>query len=70
MRRYDIIDYDGRRDTEAAALILCIQREDVGPQAPIEDQPELRSPRVGGLLSVALGAMRSIIKRPRARLCW
>jgi GNAT superfamily N-acetyltransferase len=38
---YEIIDYDGRRDPEVAALILAIQRDDVGLHVPIDEQPEL-----------------------------
>ena len=38
---YEIVDYDGSRDPEVAALILTIQRVDVGLHVPIEEQPEL-----------------------------
>ena len=41
MSRYEIIDYAGGRDPEVAALILTIQREDVGLDVPIKEQPEL-----------------------------
>ena len=41
MGGYQIIDYDGTRDPEVAALILTIQRVDVGLFVPIEEQPEL-----------------------------
>jgi GNAT superfamily N-acetyltransferase len=38
---YEIIAYDGGRDPEVAALILSIQRDDVGLHVPIDEQPEL-----------------------------
>jgi GNAT superfamily N-acetyltransferase len=38
---YAIVNYDGGRDPEVAALILAIQRDDVGLFVPIEEQPEL-----------------------------
>jgi hypothetical protein len=38
---YEIVEYDGKRDPEVAALILGIQRVDVGLVVPIEEQPEL-----------------------------
>ena len=41
MLGYEIVEYDGSRDPEVAALILTIQREDVGLDVPIEEQPEL-----------------------------
>lgn len=41
MSGYEIVDYAGGRDPEVAALILKIQREDVGLHVPIEEQPEL-----------------------------
>ena len=41
MSGYEIIDYAGGRDPEVAALILTIQREDVGLDVPIKEQPEL-----------------------------
>lgn len=41
MPGYEIVDYAGGRDPEVAALILRIQREDVGLDVPIEEQPEL-----------------------------
>lgn len=41
MPDYWIVDYDGGRDPEVAALILTIQRVDVGLFVPIEEQPEL-----------------------------
>jgi hypothetical protein len=41
MPEYEIVDYAGGRDPEVAALILMIQREDVGLYVPIEEQPEL-----------------------------
>lgn len=41
MSGYEILDYRGERDTEVAALILTIQRVDVGLHVPIEEQPEL-----------------------------
>lgn len=41
MPGYEIVDYAGGRDPEVAALILTIQREDVGLYVPIEEQPEL-----------------------------
>jgi len=41
MSQYEIVDYIGGRDPEIAALILAIQREDVGLDVPIEEQPEL-----------------------------
>lgn len=41
MPGYEIVDYDGRRDAEVAALILAIQRVDVGLDVSIEEQPEL-----------------------------
>lgn len=41
MSDYEIVDYHGGRDAEVAALILTIQRDDVGLDVPIEEQPEL-----------------------------
>ncbi|TRW14399.1 GNAT family N-acetyltransferase [Glacieibacterium frigidum] len=41
MPGFEIIDYAGGRDPEVAALILSVQREDVGLFVPIEEQPEL-----------------------------
>ena len=38
---YEIVEYDGSRDPEVAALILSVQRDDVGLFVPIEEQPEL-----------------------------
>jgi len=38
---YEICEYDGGRDPEVAALILTIQRVDVGLYVAIEEQPEL-----------------------------
>lgn len=37
----EILDYRGGRDPEVAALILSVQRTDVGLYVPIEEQPEL-----------------------------
>ncbi|MGH6616629.1 GNAT family N-acetyltransferase [Sphingomonas sp.] len=52
MSSYEIFDYQGGRDAEVAALILTIQRVDVGLHVPIEEQPELldigRAYRDGG----------------------
>lgn len=49
---FEILAYDGQRDPEVAALILAIQRDDVGLVVPIEEQPELldiaRAYRDGG----------------------
>ena len=41
MPGYEIVAYDGTRDPEVAALILAIQRDDVGLDVPIGEQPEL-----------------------------
>ncbi len=41
MIAFDIIDYRGGRDPDVAALILSVQRNDVGLHVPIEEQPEL-----------------------------
>ena len=41
MSDYEIVAYAGGRDPEVASLILTIQREDVGLDVPIEEQPEL-----------------------------
>jgi len=38
---FEIVDYRGGRDPEVAALILSVQRDDVGLFVPIGDQPEL-----------------------------
>jgi ribosomal protein S18 acetylase RimI-like enzyme len=38
---FEIIDYAGGRDPEVAALILSVQRDDVGLFVPVEEQPEL-----------------------------
>ncbi|MGH1556878.1 GNAT family N-acetyltransferase [Caulobacter segnis] len=38
---FEIIDYEGGRDAEVAALILSVQRDDVGIFVPVEEQPEL-----------------------------
>jgi GNAT superfamily N-acetyltransferase len=38
---FEILDYQGGRDPEVAALILSVQRDDVGLFVPIEEQPEL-----------------------------
>lgn len=46
---FEIIDYDGGRDAEVAALILSVQRDDVGLFVPIEEQPELLD--IGGAYS-------------------
>ena len=36
-----VIEYTGGRDGEVAKLILAVQRDDVGLNVPIEEQPEL-----------------------------
>lgn len=41
MPRHEIVGYEGGRDAEVATFILTIQREDVGLDVPIEEQPEL-----------------------------
>jgi len=41
MSGYEIVEYAGGRDPEVAALILGVQRDDVGLYVPIEEQPEL-----------------------------
>lgn len=41
MSRCRIVDYRGGRDAEVAALILTVQRVDVGLHIPIEEQAEL-----------------------------
>ena len=41
MSNYEIVDYQGGRDAEVATLILTIQRDEVGLDVPIEEQPEL-----------------------------
>lgn len=38
---HEITRYHGGRDPEVAALILAVQRDDVGLVVPIEEQPEL-----------------------------
>lgn len=41
MKSFEIMCYGGGRDAEVAALILSVQRDDVGLYVPIEEQPEL-----------------------------
>lgn len=41
MADFEIVDYRGGRDADVAALILSVQRDDVGVYVPIEEQPEL-----------------------------
>lgn len=41
MKNYEIIRYQGGRNAEVAAFILAIQRDDVGLDVPINEQPEL-----------------------------
>ncbi|MGY4395406.1 hypothetical protein ACVWZA_000567 [Sphingomonas sp. UYAg733] len=58
----EILEYRGGRDPEVAALILAIQRVDVGLDVPIEEQPELldvgRAYRDGAFwVAVANGAI-------------
>lgn len=37
----EIVEYRGERDAEIAALILTIQRDEIGLDVPIQEQPEL-----------------------------
>jgi RimJ/RimL family protein N-acetyltransferase len=41
MSNFEIISYQGGRNADVAALILAIQRNDVGLHVPVEEQPEL-----------------------------
>lgn len=41
MSNYGIVDYQGGRNADVATLIFAIQRDDVGLEVPIEEQPEL-----------------------------
>ena len=43
MNHYEIVRYDGGCNPEIAAFILTIQRDDVGLNVPINEQPELRN---------------------------